>query len=286
MTPDKTSQEQPIVSSEEDRKGEPTPKIFRAPNGLQIFHHAAAETKYVYREIFEERVYFRHGINLFPGETVFDVGANIGLFTMFVEENFENISVHAFEPSAAIFHLLQANVAKYGDRVSAHACGMADRCGKAKLTFYPGYSIMSGFHSESEGDQTALRAGIKSHLREQGIENPQERFVGMMLKQALHEKQEQECRLETVSGMMGKAEIGALGLLKIDAEGSEWEILKGIREEHWPVIRQIVMEVHDATDAKCSEIRKLLTNKGYQLNFEQEQRLFGAGIVNCYALRG
>ena len=47
----------------------PAPEVFRTANGLEIFHHAAAETKYVYQEVFEDRVYFRHGINLAGGET-------------------------------------------------------------------------------------------------------------------------------------------------------------------------------------------------------------------------
>ncbi len=134
-------------------------EVFRAPNGLEIFHHAAAETKYVYQEIFEDRVYFRHGINIASGETIFDIGANIGLFTIFVKENFKNVMVHAFEPSPTIFRVLKANVAKYGRSVSIYDCGMADRPGEAKFTFYPNYSIMSGLHAGSDQDKETLRNG-------------------------------------------------------------------------------------------------------------------------------
>jgi hypothetical protein len=78
------SQERP-VAPDEPTGSEFAFELFRAPNGLEIFHHAAAETKYVYQEIFEDRVYFRHGISLASGESIFDIGANIGLFTMFVK---------------------------------------------------------------------------------------------------------------------------------------------------------------------------------------------------------
>lgn len=284
MILNKSTQEQSLASWKVTEPA-PEPQLFQAPDGLQIFHHALSETKYVYHEIFEDRIYFRHGINLSAGESVFDIGANIGLFTMFVEENFADIKVYAFEPSSQIFRVLKANVERYRDRVTTYNCGVAARCGEARFTFYPRYSIMSGFHGGTEEDKTALRAGIRSHLREQGIENPQERFVEMMLKQALQDQQEQVCRLESVSGVMDKERIGTLGLLKIDAEGSELDILMGIREEHWPGIRQIVMEVHDASGTKYKEIEEILTNKGYLLKFEQEQRLSGAGIVNCYASR-
>jgi FkbM family methyltransferase len=284
IMPTNDSLKQPLPSPE-SIASEPAPKIFRAPNGLEIFYHGSAEANYVYHEIFEERIYFRHGINLLPGESVFDIGANIGLFTIFVEENFPGTRVHAFEPSPRTFEILRANVSRYGEAVSLHHCGIAGRAGEALFTFYPNYSIMSGFHSEGDHDQSALRAGIKSHLKEQGIENPQERFVGMMLKQALQEKQEIVCRLETISGIMDSAGIEKLGLLKIDAEGSELDILAGIRDNHWHSIRQIVMEVHDANEERRLHLKTLLERHGYACTFEQEQRLAGTGIVNCYASR-
>lgn len=66
------SQQRPLAPDESNRSGF-APEVFRAPNGLEIFHHAVAETKYVYQEIFEARVYFRHGISLASGESIFDI---------------------------------------------------------------------------------------------------------------------------------------------------------------------------------------------------------------------
>src|SRR4051812_8164513 len=105
-------------------------QVFHAPDGLQIFHCSKAETQYVYQEIFQERVYFKHGIDLQDGETVFDIGANIGLFTMFVKENFPAAKVYAFEPGPEIARVLQANVAKYGDSVRVYECGVAGKPGE------------------------------------------------------------------------------------------------------------------------------------------------------------
>lgn len=261
--------------------------IFRAPNGLEIFHHAAAETKYVYQEIFEDRVYFRHGINLAGGESIFDIGANIGLFTIFVKENFKNVKVHAFEPSPAIFRVLKANVAKYGSSVLIYDCGMADRSGEAKFTFYPNYSIMSGLHAGSDQDKETLRNGIKSRLQEQNMDpaDIQDRSLDRMVKVALGQKQEHLCQLRTVSEIIDETGVDALGLLKVDAEGSELGILAGIRDEHWRRIRQIVMEIHDPKGAVRPAAEKLLTKQGYTCVFEEEKRLSGSGIVNCYARR-
>jgi FkbM family methyltransferase len=264
------------------------PGVFHAPNGLSVFHHSLAETEYVYHEIFEERVYFRHGINLAKGESVFDVGANIGLFTMFVQESFEGIKVYAFEPSPVIYRILRANVAKYGDSVSTYACGIAGCLGEATFTFYPNYSIMSGFHAQDGQDRSLLRAGIRSHLREQGVDpaDMSDRALDRIVKVALGQQQQYVCRLRTISDIIGEAGIQAIGLLKIDAEGSELDILQGIRDGHWPRVRQLVIEIHDPQGTACPQARQLLEGRGYSCVFEQEKRLSGSGIVNCYARRG
>jgi FkbM family methyltransferase len=270
-----------------DSPSQAAPEIFRAPNGLEIFHHAAAETKYVYQEIFEDRVYLRHGIAVERGESIFDVGANIGLFTIFMNENFGGVKVHAFEPCPAILRVLRANVAKYGESVVVYGCGLANRAGEATFTYYPNYSIMSGFHAENEVDKETLRAGIRSRLTEQDVDPADiwDRSVDRMAKLALAGKQEYMCQLRTVSEIVDEAGIQSLGLVKIDAEGSELDILAGIREEHWGRIRQIVMEVHDPKGAVCPLVRNILETRGYGCFFEEEKRLSGSGIVNCYARR-
>jgi FkbM family methyltransferase len=262
-------------------------QVFRAPNGLEVFHYGAAETKYVYQEIFEEKVYFRNGITLQTGETVFDIGANIGLFTVFVKEHYPGTKVFAFEPSPVIARVLNANVAKYGESVSVYECGVAGKKGQATFTFYPNYSIMSGFCAQNDQDRATLRAGIRSHLLEQKMleEAIQDRFLNRMVESALGQKQEYVCPLQTVSETIEQGQVDGISLLKIDAEGSELDILAGIWPEDWKKIRQIVMEIHDPEGTISARIQGLLESHGYKCVLEQEDRLSGSGIVNCYAKR-
>jgi FkbM family methyltransferase len=278
-----------LIAQDERNSSEPSLAVFKAPDGREFFHHAAAETKYVYQEIFGDRVYLRHGINLVSGESLFDIGANIGLFTLFVKEHFKDVKVYAFEPSPEIFCILKANVARYdADSVSVYNCGIAAREGEAKFTFYPGYSIMSAFHANVDQDRETLRTGIRSQLLEKGLDPAeiQNRFLDKMVENALGSKREHLCQLRAVSDIIDENEIDSIGLLKIDAEGSELDILAGIRDEHWARIRQIVMEIHDPAGTACPQARKLLEDRGYICSFEQEKRLSGSGIVNCYARRG
>ena len=261
-------------------------KKFRNRLGLEIFHHNATETEFVFKEVFENRIYFRHGIALAKGDCVWDIGANIGLFTMFLQENFEEISVHAFEPSPRIFEILQANTERYGPRVTAHCYGIAGEEGEAKFTFYPTYSIMSGFHADDQQDGLALRAGTRNQWRERYPDEPEleDRFLDDMVASTIGQKQEYLCRLRTISHLIAETGVAEIALLKIDAEGSELDILRGIRDEHWPLIRQIVTEIHGG-EGVSAPIAKTLEARGFQTVMEEEAGLSGSGVVNCYAVR-
>jgi hypothetical protein len=45
-------------------------------------------------------------------------------------------------------------------------------------------------------------------------------------------------------------------------EGAELDVLRGIEEEDWPRIKQIVMEIHYVENLR-DEIKKLLHSKGF-----------------------
>jgi FkbM family methyltransferase len=232
-------------------------------------------------------VYFRNGVSLAKGDCVWDIGANIGLFTIFVQENFEEILVHAFEPSPRIFQILEANTSRYGERVMAHCHGIAGQEREATFTFYPHYSIMSGFHADEQHDGRTLRSGILQQRHQRHPDRPdlEDRLLERMVESALDEKQEYVCHLRTISELIKTTSTEEIALLKIDAEGSEWDILSGIRDEHWPAIRQIVLEIHGRDSNLATQIVKLIAARGFHVTVEQEIGLPGSGVVNCYAVR-
>nr|QEO74862.1 condensation domain-containing protein [uncultured bacterium] len=60
---------------------------YRLPNELAVVHLNKNEADFLYAEVFERHAYLRHGITLREGDCVFDVGANIGLFTLFASQH-------------------------------------------------------------------------------------------------------------------------------------------------------------------------------------------------------
>ena len=263
------------------------PSMFRTPGGLDVLQQNPRETRFVYREIFEDRIYLKHGITLPAGSVVVDAGANIGLFAVFVQETCPGSRVIAIEPSPPTLALLEANTARYGAAVQTVGCGVSDTESTAIFTHYPDYSIMSGFHADAEMDVQTLKAGIRNQWRERfpKADRMDERVVDVMLQGILGKKQTYTCRLRPLSAILKDTGVDSVTLLKIDTEGSELQVLAGISEEHWPAVAQIVIEVHDAAGDRTSQVLDILTRRGFTCEVEEESALRGSGVVNCYARR-
>ena len=108
---------------------------------MAILHKNKNETDFMYKEIFEEQTYWKHGITLNEGDCIFDVGANIGLFTLFVGHMCKNAVIYAFEPIPPVFDVLRINTALYGLNVKLFDCGLSNVTKRRAFTYYPHISM-------------------------------------------------------------------------------------------------------------------------------------------------
>ena len=255
------------------------------PNGLEIVHLNRYETDYVYHEIFVDQCYLRHDIRLPDGGTVLDIGANIGLFSLFVMSRCANARIYACEPAPVVFDLLKANCDAYGTQVQPLNVGVSDRKKTATFTFYEKSSVFSGFHSDVAEDREAIRAVVRNMLSSASVTGDAvEEYVDELTADRLDRKT-YECQLTSVSDIIREHQIEKIDLLKVDAEKSELAIIKGIADSDWPKIDQIVMEIHDPTRVAIQQIENFLIDKGYRCAVEQETLLEHAGLFNLYATR-
>jgi FkbH-like protein/FkbM family methyltransferase len=256
------------------------------PNGIEIAHLNRHETEYVYKEIFEDRCYLRHGIQLPEAATVIDIGANIGLFSLFVRSRSPQASVYSFEPSPVAFRALQANCGAYGPQLHPFNVGVAGQRGSAALTFYEKSSVFSSFHPDAEEDRQAIRTVVANMVRDElkANDDPVDEYVDdLMVDRMSH--QTFDCPLVSVSDIVRENALKKIDLLKVDAEKCELEILRGIADEHWPLIDQVVVEVHDRTRRAVGEVQDILARQGFQCAVEEENLLTGSGLFNVYARR-
>ncbi len=251
--------------------------LYQLPNKLEVFHHNRNETEFLYQQIFENQFYLKHEISIKPGDCIFDVGANIGLFTLFVYHQVRNASVYSFEPIPSNFEKLRNNVALYGLDVNLFNCGLSDREGTATFTFYPNWSACSGVYANVEEEEEAL----KTFLINQGelvAEYADELIEGR------YKGEQVVCQLRTLSEVIRQHNIERIDLLKLDVEKSEWDVLEGIEPKDWPKIRQVVVEVHDL-DRRLERMQQLLAEQGFVVEVEQEAGLVGTNIYSLYARR-
>lgn len=250
-------------------------------NGIEIDQMNDYETDFIYNEIFEEKVYLKNGVILKADSCIFDVGSNIGLFSLYNLMNYEKSQVYAFEPSPQLCSKIKYNTRNYSDRIHIHQCGLSNKEGKATFSFYPGYSIISGFKTDKEEDLKTIKSGI---LGENQVNDEfEEQCLNEMLENKLKDKVEYDCTLKTISSVIREEKVEIIDLLKIDAEKSEMEILAGIEDKDWDIIMQLIMEVHDIDNVEKGRILNLLESKGYEVIADEEDELQGSGIVNFFA---
>jgi len=257
---------------------------YTLPNGLVIQHHKAYETDFVYNEVFVEQIYTKVFPNLPANACVVDVGANIGLFSLLIKQTLPHAVLYAFEPSPAHFQLCTENLQKF-ENVHVYQQGVGKANTTQLFTYYPHYSVMSGFHANNNEDKQLLAAGIAHHLK---LDEPEkldaaERYIDLLMENKLDDAKTFECEIITLSSLIGEQQIARIDLLKIDAEKAERDVLKGIEPEDWKKIDRIALEAHDKSTAE--DISTLLKNQGYHVASVKSAEFKDVSIFMIYASR-
>ncbi len=263
---------------------------YELPNGMAVLHQNRNETDYLYEEIFEKRCYAQHGVRLPDGACILDVGANIGMFTLFAHQECAGPRVYAFEPVPAVFESLRANCELYAPGTKLFPFGLSDGEREEVFTFYPRYTMMSGQsrHARPESETEVVKRYLEN-LREEGSRDAEvllaeanELLAGRFQGDAV------TARLRRLSDVLREEEIARVDLLKVDVQRAELEVLGGIDEEHWAAIDQVVMEVHDApgteSEGRIAEVLALLDGHGFRAVAEQDELLVGTDRYNVYAV--
>ncbi|OXM39688.1 FkbM family methyltransferase, partial [Amycolatopsis thailandensis] len=188
---------------------------------------------------------------------ILDVGANVGLFSIYAKRRKPNAKVIAFEPVPASVAALRRNVELHdlsGLTVHQLALGEVNRKDVA-FTYYPGMPGNSTRHPETKSE----------HFAAQAVEVAVE--------------------VATLSSVLaGYSELDRIDLVKVDVEGSELEVLAGLSEEDWAKIRSWVIEISDAK-GELAELRKELESRGYTVEAELDDKIMVEPMYLVHASR-
>jgi len=255
-----------------------TAKKITFSNGLECYYSSSKEeTEYIFSEIFTEGQYEGHDIIIKEDDVIFDVGANIGLFSLFVKGIEPTVKVFAFEPIKPTFEVLQKNIHLHSlENVTLFNYGLSSENNPQKIfTFYPNMSANS---TTKPDDTLADLEEIKIDQNSPKIEN--------LFEELFQEKEQVICPVRTLSSVMNELGIDAIDLLKIDVEGEEYEVFKGIEAKDWPKIKQIVAEVHDKK-GRLKQVTQMLADNGFKIQLEKRELLPSTfvDIFHLYAVR-
>jgi FkbM family methyltransferase len=272
----------------------------RLPDGLKVFFPRKSifqfydETTFFYDEVQD---YFKNGIICREGDTIVDVGANIGLFAMHAYKKYNrNINIYSFEPVPQIFKALSLNIQNLNtEKIKIFPFGLSNKSKVETFSFHPNAPGLSSMYpNHSQEHREALRNNLLEnleyaphHIRHLIALVPsffRPFFIDRDIDRIFQAK-EVNCQLKRLSDVIRENDIHQINLLKIDVERSELEVLMGIEEKDWPKINQIVVEVHDIEN-QLENIQNLLKIKGFaKISLEQDPFLKASKNFNLFATR-
>jgi len=229
----------------------PRIKLLTFRDGFQCYTHTSIEeTELIYNEIFVQKEYLNHSPPFGRMQAVVDVGANIGMFTLFSKRENPNLAIYSFEPIKETYDVLIRNIDLHHlDSVSPYnlAIGSLDRSERT-LTYYPN---MAG---NSTANPTYKLNQQKEMIETFGKEKTDWAFVS----------ETRIAQVRTLSAIIKEHRISSIDFLKIDTEGDECLVLDGIEEGHFKIIQHLAIEIH--TELLFKDIQKRLSKLGYVLN--------------------
>jgi amino acid adenylation domain-containing protein/FkbM family methyltransferase len=253
------------------------------PDGREVLSPQPAETRYLHLDVFGHRTYAKGGIRYPESGIVFDVGAHIGLFTLFALEQSPGLRVFAFEPCPPLFEALRRNTESLAG-VTLFPLALGPVRDVAELTYYPDLTGMSSFHPDDAQERALLSAILRNldgaaDSRGSALlaESPE------YLDERLHSTTYKVGR-RTLSDVLAETGVERVALLKIDVQKAEAEVLRGVADADWPKIDQVALELHDL-GGRLAEVRDLLESKGFRVSVEQDPLHVGTVVHFLYAVR-
>lgn len=261
------------------------------PDGRSVHCVNAYEVDFSWHEIFADDL-TAHGLSLPQDGVYVDVGANIGLFALYLNDLCPNARLIAYEPMPASFAALERNIEKMGGRAHAFQMALGAAAGELEFDYYPGISALSTANSAA-GD--VLSGGLKNLLFSNGASadvraildrsGASERMGDEEFIAQLFRVERVRAAVDTLSNQADLHGLGPIDLVKIDTEGAEKDVLAGISDALWPRIRQMLVEVHlgrDETDAIAADLGAL----GYRTSIGSHPLAEGgAPVFHVYAAR-
>ena len=195
------------------------------------FYKADKNTLSIIKEIFINKVYTKNSIRIEEGDVVFDIGANVGVFSLYASL-VKGTKIFSFEPHPENFKKLRNNILN----------------NKIKNIEYLNYAL--GIDNE---DRFMIEGSIPGGHKVSNNNSTTVDIGGGIRVQAV--------KLESI---MDKLKVDKINFLKLDCEGAEGEIIKSLGVTGLKKIDKIAVEFHNNHSIlNHSEIENILNASGF-----------------------
>jgi len=215
-------------------------KIIYEVKDKKYLTRAKTKDRDIFAEIVLGNEYFTNEIELNEKSVVFDVGAQAGIFSVFISDKAGK--VFSFEPVPQNFELLEENIRLnvLEKKVKTFNLAVSGKKGKEKI-----------FLSENNSGGHSVY-GKGKFVEAQTI----------TLKDVFEENKLEEC-----------------DLLKMDVEGAEYDIFYSLEEKYVRKIKRIAMECHkiDSEKKNTAFLVKFLRTKGFKV--KERKSLYNFTVI-------
>jgi FkbM family methyltransferase len=169
--------------------------------------------------------------NITDRQIIVDIGANIGVFAIYVAKQLPNAKIYCFEPIRKNYKTLVENISmnRHEDRIETFNIGLAAKSGTKDF-----FISSSPLHTFVENSKTKESVSI-------------------------------DCI--TMKEVFEKINIDHIDLLKMNCEGAEYEILYSTKTSYLKKIGEIRLEYHniDLEQRNEKKLRSFLVSKGFRI---------------------
>jgi FkbM family methyltransferase len=204
-------------------------------DGTKCIIRNRSDTVVFLENFFLENYDKEDGFDIKNDETILDIGAHVGYFSIYASKKANNVKIFSFEPSKKSFQVLKNNLKLNNiENIKIENIGVRSKSGTSTLYIDKEYEI---------GNSMFLNNNNST---------------------------KEEVQVISISDIIKKYKIDSIDFLKLDCEGAEYEIILEIPNDVLKSINKIAMEVHKIENYDISDIEEFLVKN----NFEVKRKYF------------